>query len=100
MNAKQTLAVTKLLNAAGTLEFQELHKKFVDFVPGPQTCVSVSLSSGEDIIIPTNGKLIYINAEGKYHRVGKPAVVYPNGDVEFWEDDTFIRGLSGKEVFF
>ena len=99
MNAMQALAVTKLLNTGNTLEFQELHKKFVDFVPGPQTCVSISLSNGEVVIIPTNGKLIYINAEGKYHRVGKPAVVYPNGDVEFWENDMFI-GTVGEEVYF
>ena len=82
-----------------TLEFQELHKKFVDFVPGAQTCVSVSLSNGEDVIIPTYGKLIYINAEGKYHRVGKPAVIYPDGDVEYWENDTFL-GTVGEEMYF
>mgnify|MGYP003990866121 CR=1 FL=1 len=100
MTPKQALAVTKLLASGHTCEFQEAHKKFIVFVPAANRPISVSLSSGEDVIISPDGKLIYINAEGKYHRVGKPAVVYPNGDVEFWEDDMFVRGVASGEIYF
>jgi len=98
MTPKQVFAVTKLLAAGSSLEFQEPHKKFTGIVRGEQP-ISVSLSGGEDVIISPNGKLIYINAEGKYHRHGKPAVVYPNGDVEFWEDDEFISGVASGEIY-
>ena|ERR1019366_2749281 len=44
-------------------------------------------------VLTQNGRTEYKNADGEYHRIGGPAIVYPNGGSQYW----FINGIHTRD---